>query len=504
MSPIDELPDPPAADPRTSWTATGGSGRWRHGPAELKGEPGRWFQPRGRPLHPRLLPLTTCWATPSTPWSPNSSNSGWPATSSAKRAAAGAWICKLGHAGGKPLLFLDRRRYPADPGGRNGVRRRRPTYVGNFAKVALNVATRPGETGNALHALLRGLVRSVRRPPRTSHQVTIEQVADKLVMRPLAAPTTEAGDAHVIPLFPTYAIACGAFDHPDWSTHEAAPISLDRLSVPATTDPTTHFVCFARGDSMDGGPDPIRHGDPLLFEWARGVSVGDLVGNESSSSSPLPDGTAGVLKLLERDGPGFRLVSTNPAHPPLPGGSNLRVVARLRRVLDQSAINPLAARIGQAFKREDVAPLYGQPYNAGNWQSGHVSLPGHAVLFVTLQKSDAMSYGSQYVDHFEGPDAFVWSSQTSVGPDRKKGREILDALDTGTSVHLWVRRRKPDVAFIYLGLMVPISTRAIGHVRKVQTADPGRSGSVPGNRGHLAGVRRRGERLLVWLRQGHR
>src|SRR5581483_10079540 len=74
-----------------------------------------------------------------------------------------------------------------------------------------------------------------------------------------------------------------------------------------------------------------------------------------------------------------------------------------------------------------------------------------------LQKSDAMSYGSQYVDHFEGPDAFVWSSQTSVGPKRKKGREILDALDTGTNVHLWDRRRKTDVAFIYLGLAVPIS-----------------------------------------------
>jgi hypothetical protein len=44
-----------------------------------------------------------------------------------------------------------------------------------------------------------------------------------------------------------------------------------------------------------------------------------------------------------------------------------------------------------------------------------------------------------------------------VGPDRKKGREILDALDTGTSVHLWVRRRKTDVAFIYLGLVVPTS-----------------------------------------------
>jgi hypothetical protein len=79
------------------------------------------------------------------------------------------------------------------------------------------------------------------------------------------------------------------------------------------------------------------------------------------------------------------------------------------------------------------------------------------VLFVSLQKSGAMSYGSEHVDHFEDPDHFVWRSQTSVGPDGKKGREILDALGTGTQIHLWVRRRKGDVAFRYLGLVVPLS-----------------------------------------------
>jgi hypothetical protein len=86
-----------------------------------------------------------------------------------------------------------------------------------------------------------------------------------------------------------------------------------------------------------------------------------------------------------------------------------------------------------------------------------VSLPGHAVLFVTLHRSEAMTYGGEYVDHFEDPELFVWSLQTSVGPDRKKGREIIDALETGTRIHLWVRRRKTDVAFLYLGLILPLS-----------------------------------------------
>lgn len=69
-----------------------------------------------------------------------------------------------------------------------------------------------------------------------------------------------------------------------------------------------------------------------------------------------------------------------------------------------------------------------------------------------------MSHGADYVDHFEGPDTFVWSSQNSVGPDSKKGREILDSLSTGTQVHLWVRQKKTDVAFEYCGLVVAASS----------------------------------------------
>jgi hypothetical protein len=68
-----------------------------------------------------------------------------------------------------------------------------------------------------------------------------------------------------------------------------------------------------------------------------------------------------------------------------------------------------------------------------------------------------MGAGADYVDHFEGPDTFVWSSQTSTAPDGKKGREILEALETGTWIHLWARRRKTDVAFTYAGLVVPVS-----------------------------------------------
>ena len=78
------------------------------------------------------------------------------------------------------------------------------------------------------------------------------------------------------------------------------------------------------------------------------------------------------------------------------------------------------------------------------------------MLFVTLAQNAQMAWGSDYDDHFLSDDRFVWASQTSVGPNAKKGREILEALDHGTRIHLFVRLKNSDVAFDYCGRVVPI------------------------------------------------
>ena len=126
-----------------------------------------------------------------------------------------------------------------------------------------------------------------------------------------------------------------------------------------------------------------------------------------------------------------------------------------------AAADGLSKFIGERFRRQDVPPLFGLDFNPGNWNSGHVSLNDQnaVVLFVTLTKSDQMSHGSDYEDYFESPDVFVWSSQTSTGPDSKKGREILDAPSNGTAIHLFIREKKTDVAFDYRGTLVPIDHR---------------------------------------------
>lgn len=199
--------------------------------------------------------------------------------------------------------------------------------------------------------------------------------------------------------------------------------------------PAEHFVCFAHGELSAPDGAQIRRGDPLLFERITQGSAADYIGQTVLTNSDSPAGDAGQLLVL----------------PPNPPGK--RPAARLLSQLSQRELNPLSQHIGEAFKRVDIPPLYGFEFNRGNWASGHVSLPGHAILFVTLEKrQDA----TQYVDHFEGPDVFVWSSQLSTSPEGKKGREVLNALETGISIELWVRRRSQDVAFVYVGRVVPL------------------------------------------------
>ncbi len=125
--------------------------------------------------------------------------------------------------------------------------------------------------------------------------------------------------------------------------------------------------------------------------------------------------------------------------------------------LDRDLAGEMSRLVGERFRRDQVPEMFGLQYNSGNWQSGHVSLARDAVLFVTLQKSSDMVHGSDYVDHFESRTDFVWASQNSVGPESKKGREVLRSPENGIRIHLFVRLKKSDVAFEYCGLVEPVS-----------------------------------------------
>lgn len=363
-----------------------------------------------------------------------------------------SWPCRLAYADGHPVIRLDRKQHPDLPTGQVSFHADNAEYDASFAKNTLTVATRAGAAGNALPGLLRGWFGPSAGHPGTAHTVELQQVNGTLVLRPGAA-EPDALDVDYVPFFGDYTVACGPNAQASWSDHAASEIAIKRRAGQPLT-PSQQFVCFAHGDSMNGGADPIRHGDPLLFEWITGGSARDYVDQPVLVETAGKSGVAGVLKVLRRDGSGYALESSNPAVAPMTGRSDMRPVARLLARLDQRDINPLAARIGEQFKSTDVPMLYGEVYNPGNWRSGHVSLKKHAILFVTLQKR---AEATQYIEHFEAPDIFVWTSQNSTKPEGKKGREILQALETGISIELWLRRKSTDAGFTYLGRVVPVS-----------------------------------------------
>ena len=360
--------------------------------------------------------------------------------------SGGVIRCRLFHSAGNPILRLDRGRHPDTPEGETTFVADGEEYVGSFVKIALNTATKVGEQGNSLHALLRSWFGPSAGHPGTKHTVTLEQVDGRWVMKPVEA--VADGRGQVVALFPTYEVACGAVEPTVGEPVEGSAISLYGAGV----DSSRHFVAYARGDSMSGGPDPILSGDPLLFEWVRGVDRSELIGQRVLVARTEGPAMSASLKVLGHADSRFELRSSNPNEPTRDADSHDRITARLVRKLDQEEINPVAKHIGERFKRDVVPPLYGHQFNVGNWNSGHVSLEGAAVLFVTIEKSSGMSSGTEYADHFESPSVLVWSSQNSVGPGSKKGGEILDAASTGTEIHLWVRRKKSDVAFEYCGL----------------------------------------------------
>jgi hypothetical protein len=145
------------------------------------------------------------------------------------------------------------------------------------------------------------------------------------------------------------------------------------------------------------------------------------------------------------------LRANNPDYDDLPASDEMRTRARLKSIID-----PLDMARGQAFAREDIPPLFGEQYNPGGWNSGHVVLNEKKVnvLLVTLNKQ-GKAEEHRYHDYWIDEHTFHWQSQNSTTPASKKGREIIDHVKLGIEVHLFVREEKlksgKGAPFTYFG-----------------------------------------------------
>ncbi len=174
-------------------------------------------------------------------------------------------------------------------------------------------------------------------------------------------------EAVELPYFPNLKIACGHFKtgRADSEEHRALPKAYGPL------DPSRHFIARATGNSMDGGKNPVRDGDYLLLELMSPSCAGSISGNVVAIERQDESGDNQYLLRVvtkTRDGQ-YLLKANNPAYADMPATDEMRTLARLRGVID-----PLDLAIGQSFQREEIPPLFGEEFNPGSWNVGHVNL----------------------------------------------------------------------------------------------------------------------------------
>jgi superfamily II DNA or RNA helicase/HKD family nuclease/SOS-response transcriptional repressor LexA len=253
-----------------------------------------------------------------------------------------------------------------------------------------------------------------------------------------------------LPYFPNLKIACGHFraGRADAEEHRTLPAAYGKL------DATRHFIARASGNSMDGGKNPIRDGDYLLLELLSPSNAGSITGTVMAIERQDEAGGDNqyLLRVVNKtkDG-GYILKANNPAYEDLQATDEMRTLARLKAVVD-----PLDLVIGQPFAREDIPALFGETFNPGSWNVGHVVLNDKKVhvLLVTLNKQ-GKAKEHRYHDHWIDEHTFHWQSQNATTPASKRGQEIIDHVAKGISIHLFVRETKlgggKAAPFVYHG-----------------------------------------------------
>ncbi len=263
---------------------------------------------------------------------------------------------------------------------------------------------------------------------------------------PLQHPVSKGTE---LPYFPNIKIACGHFKtgKADAEEYRALGAGYGKL------DPQRHFIARASGNSMNGGKNPIRDGDYLLLERLTPSRAGSITGSVMAIERQDEAGDDQYLLrvVLKSSSGGYILRAQNSDYADMEATDDMRTLARLKAVLD-----PLEIAVGQSFMREEIPPLFGETFNVGSWNSGHIVLPEKKahVLLITLNKQ-GKSTEHRYTDYWINEKTFHWQSQNSTTPESSKGRGIIHHQREGWSIHLFVRDGKlaggKAAPFVYYG-----------------------------------------------------
>lgn len=239
-----------------------------------------------------------------------------------------------------------------------------------------------------------------------------------------------------VAIFEDLQIACGHF-----RSGSSEALSYRTIASKYARDLTPrHFIARARGDSMAGGATPIHDGDYLLLQSA----TSSLATVRDGATIIVECNAAGTLEYMVRnvrhEAPGATsLIAANPQYLPISADGRMSVAAEVKAV-----IAPIDLSIGQQFSRNEIADLFGVPFNVGNWNSGHVRLRNGQIhiLLATLDKRGRTA-SERYHDAFNADQtAFYWQSQRQTKPESSRARELIEHKHRGIEVLLFARPQK--------------------------------------------------------------
>lgn len=171
--------------------------------------------------------------------------------------------------------------------------------------------------------------------PQQSEQVAqvaptfIVDQTPALSLAPVATALTEA--ANTIPYYPALKIACGHFGR-------GTPDNVELMALSAQygqLDAKRHFIAPAKGNSMNGGKQPIADGDLLLLEWVTPSSAGSISNNVMAIEllDEAGDATYLLRVVKKQANGGYVLKANNPAYSDLLATDNMRTFARLKSII---------------------------------------------------------------------------------------------------------------------------------------------------------------------------
>jgi superfamily II DNA or RNA helicase/SAM-dependent methyltransferase/SOS-response transcriptional repressor LexA len=312
-----------------------------------------------------------------------------------------------------------------------------------------------------------------------SYESRATQVADEAKVIAFPRPKRDAVE---LPYFPNLKIACGHFKagRTDSEEHRSLPPQYGKL------DPSRHFIARASGNSMNGGKNPIRDGDYLLLELLSPSKAGAITGSVMAVEREDEVGSDNqyLLRAVSKTRDGrYVLKANNPDYEDLDATDDMRTLALLKAVVD-----PFDLAIGQPFSREDIPALFGEEFNPGSWNSGHVALNDKKahVLLVTLSKRGKAEQ-HRYLDHWIDEHTFHWQSQNATTPASKRGQEIIHHQARGVDIHLFVRDEKlaagKAAPFVYHGKVLYRSHQGAGPMSVTfDVPNAGHSGKLEGFR----------------------